>query len=341
MKRPLKLLLCISALAFVLGAALILGTFVAIGFDFSKLDSDSYEKKELEITEAFFDIEITLFERDIRVLPATDGVCRISYYDSEKVYFSIAVEDGVLCIKQHDERAGVDFINIFSSGERETVLYLPEGLYGRLQIESGSSDISLGEKLSFAELDVSLGSGDMESFAELREGASVESGSGDIYLENVSGGSIALDVGSGDITVLDCRPDRLELEVNSGDVVLWDIGGGEISVESGSGDIEISNCTPSSMSLTAESGDIELSGVIATGTMYLSTSSGDIEFSRMDAAEIEVKVGSGDVEGTLLSGKVFETKVSSGSVRVPQSDTAGGPCKITTRSGDIDIAYAN
>ncbi len=341
MKRSLKILLLISALSFVLGGVLIVGTFVAIGFDFSKLDSNKYEQKEQVITEEFSDIEISLFDWDLHVALAEDGVCRLSYYDTERMWFDVTAEDGVLSIKQHDERAGLDFINIFSSGERETVLYLPEKLYGSLRVEGGSSDVSVGAKLSFAKLDVTLGSGDVESLAELREGASIYGSSGDVRVENVSGGTVSLESSSGDITVRSSRPDRLEIKVNSGDIELWDIGGSEIVVESDSGDMEIANCTPSSMRLTAESGDIELSDVIVSGAVCLITSSGDVGFSRIDAAEIEVKVSSGDVEGTLLSGKVFEAEVSSGSVHLPQSDIAGGPCRITTSSGDIDIAYAN
>ena len=46
MKRSHKRILCISALAFLLGCVLVMAAFLMIGFDFSRLDSRNMVKTE-------------------------------------------------------------------------------------------------------------------------------------------------------------------------------------------------------------------------------------------------------------------------------------------------------
>ncbi len=303
MKKSRRLLLCISALAFLLGCVLVMTAFLMIGFDFSQLDTNKMTQKEQLIEGAFSDIEITVLEQDVRVVASPDGVCRISYYDNERVPVDIEVKDGVLRIKQGDSRNWLDFVNIVNTGEKEVTLYLPTGSYGSITVKGSSSDIELARELCFERLVADVSTGDIESYAELREGASVDGSTGDMHLENVIGGSITVECSSGDITLQHCRAEEVILSVSSG--------------------------------------DIELKEVVLSGALRVESSTGEVEFSRIDAKEIEIEVSTGDVEGTLLSGKVFEAKAGTGRVRIPQSDAAGGPCKITTSTGDIDIEYAD
>lgn len=340
MKRSRKILLCISALALLLGCVLVMSAFLMIGFDFSKLDSSSMTKTERLIEGAFSDIDVTLLEQDLQILPSPDGVCRLSYYENERFWLELTVDEGVLCIKQHDMRDWQDYVNIVDMDEERATLYLPEGSYGTLSVKGSSMDLTLERELSFNRLAVDTGTGNVLSYAELWEGASIDGGSGDVHLENVIGGSVWVECSTGDITLQHCAAEEITLSLTSGDIEMADVVAYKIDVETNTGSIEIERSTPGALTLKTTTGDIELENVSVQGELQVQTTSGDVSFSCLDAASLVIKLSTGDVEGTLLSGKVFEASTASGSVRVPQSDPTGGACKITTTTGDIEIDYA-
>ena len=69
-------------------------------------------------------------------------------------------------------------------------------------------------------------------------------------------------------------------------------------------------------------------------------STGDVEFALCDAPSIDIMTDTGDVEGSLLTGKIFDAKSDTGRVRVPDSDPAGGWCKVRCDTGSIKITVA-
>ena len=138
MKRSRKILLCISALALLLGCVLVMSAFLMIGFDFSKLDSSPMTQKEQLIEGDFSDIDVSIFDQDLKIVPSPDGVCRLSYYENERFWLELAVDEGVLRIKQHDMRDWQDYVNIVDMTEEKATLYLPEGSYGCLTVKGST-----------------------------------------------------------------------------------------------------------------------------------------------------------------------------------------------------------
>ena len=138
-----------------------------------------------------------------------------------------------------------------------------------------------------------------------------------VYLPEAQYGSLVAQTTTGDIVVGDLTAETLELSVSTGSVTVSDV-----------------SCK--NLLSTGSTGDVTLKNVIAAEKLSLERKTGDIRFDGSDAAEVLVKTTTGDVAGDLLSAKVFVTETSTGSVRVPQT-TAGGTCRITTTTGDIEI----
>ena len=339
MKRSHKRILCISALAFLLGCVLVMSAFLMIGFDFSRLDSRNMVKTEQVIEGEFSNIEISNLQQDLRVVASPDGVCRISYYGNERLSLATVIEDGVLRIVMQDMRDWRDYINIVNAEREMAVLYLPEGSYGTLRVKVGSMDLVLEREICIARLEADVSSGIIDSLAQITDGVDIKGSTGSLHLENVSGGDITIERSSGDVVLKHCRAAKTTLTLFSGDVVMEDVGG-EIVATTSSGDIEIEDAELTTLTLKLSTGDVELKRTVVQTELRIETSTGDIVMKRSDAAHMILVTSSGDVELELLRGKGYYVQTSSGSVSYPAHDTNGGLCNVTTSSGDVMITVA-
>ena len=224
---------------------------------------------------------------------------RVECRDQEKVYHTVELVDGVLTIKEIDERRWYEWIGIFTQLRPTTIIvYLPAGSYDTLDIRSTSSDIVVPEGFTFSDVTLHNTSGDI-SFASAATGAmSVKNTSGDI---RITGG------------------------VN-----------GNLNVTNGSGCIEIKDATPLAAKIQNTSGIICLQNVVCQEACEIKNTSSRIELERCDAASFDIQNTSGDIRGSILSGKMFDCHATSGSVRVPDN-AAGGTFKAKTTSGSIKI----
>jgi len=97
--------------------------------------------------------------------------------------------------------------------------------------------------------------------------------------------------------------------------------------------------TCQNLTSSGSTGGISLKNVIVSQTLSVRRSTGDVTFDGCDGAEIDVETDTGDVTGCLLTDKVFLTQTDTGRVSVPETVT-GGPCRITTDTGDIRITIS-
>ncbi len=171
---------------------------------------------------------------------------------------------------------------------------------------------------AFAGADISISTGDVGFFATARETVRIRTSTGNINVENTSGGSLDLSVTTGMITVagVTCTGD-ITVGVSTGKSYLNDVACRNV----------ISGGT---------TGDISLDHVIAAEKLSVERSTGDVKLAGCDAAEIRIKTSTGNVTGSLLTDKVFITDTKTGSVDVPKT-TTGGRCEISTGTGDIRI----
>jgi len=276
-----------------------------------------YTTKEHQIGEKITSVLIDTEISDVTFLSSENEEYKVVCYERPVLEHSVTITDGTLKIHQLDTRKWYQFISLNFDNAKLTV-YLPEGEYDMLKINSSTGDILITDCFQFSSIDITNSTGDVKNYASASSRMKISTSTGDIDVENVTAGSIELSVSTGDIDV-----ERIECS-------------GDIFIESTTGEQCLFDITCQNLSLNSSTGDMELDNVIAAAKLSIVGSTGDVEFSGCDAAEIFIKISTGDVRGSLLSEKIFIVDTSTGKIDVPKPAT-GGRCEITTSTGDVKI----
>ena len=309
--------LAIATILIMLGVIMLTAGMSMNKWDFKGLSTRKMQKNEHKISDDFTDINIIGDTADIILAIADDDKCKVVCFEEKTASHSVAVEGGVLTIAVNDEKSWLDYIG-FNFSTPSVTVYLPEGSYGNLKIESDTGDIKLPKEIKLGSIDISLTTGDVDCGASVADTIKIKTSTGDIKLTDVSAELINLSVSTGDITAtgIDCAKD-VSLSVSTGKSQLSDVKCG-------------------SLTSTGNTGDITLTGVVASGKLSIERTTGDVELVGSDAGEIWIETSTGKVSGSLLSAKIFITNTNTGDIDVPKS-TSGGICEITTSTGDIKI----
>lgn len=290
-------------------------------WNFTKLSTNTYETNRYEINEDFNAICISTDMADIKFVSSEESKCFVECYDRKNLKHEAYVKEGTLVIELVDTRKWYEYIGIDFDSQKITV-YIPQGEYGALSIESDTGDVEIAKDFSFESINISEDTGDVACYASASGDIKIKTTTGNIYVKDVSASTVDLSVSTGMVTASDltCEGD-VNLSVSTGKTKLSDIACKNV----------ISNGT---------TGDISLDLVVAAEKFSINRSTGDVDFVSCDAAEIFVKTDTGDVEGSLLSEKVFIVNTDTGKKDVPNTIT-GGRCEITTDTGDIKIKIVN
>ena len=318
MTRSKRIALLIGAVLTVTGLAVMFFSLLAVGFDWSKLDTIEYTKKTHTVTEDFIWIGVETDTSDLRFALAEDGVCRVECYESEKTPHSVAVEGTTLVIRQTDERKWYDHIGFHFETSAVTV-YLPKTAYDRLTVTGDTSDVTVPADFAFSAVDITLSTGDVAFYATV-------------------GDCLSIRTTTGDVTVADMDiKHTATLTTETGEITLRSVTVPTLCFETDTGDTEIANMACNELVGKSNTGEISLKNAITTGHMKLESDTGDITLERCDAATLSIRTSTGDVEGTLLSDKSFRTDTSTGDIAIQPYTTKGGLCEIFTSTGDITI----
>jgi DUF4097 and DUF4098 domain-containing protein YvlB len=128
---------------------------------------------------------------------------------------------------------------------------------------------------------------------------------------------LSADTSFGEVSVSDLRGPALELTTSSGDVSAERVHAGTLAVETSSGDVTLDTVQADDLNASASSGDITGES-LRLGKALVDTSSGDIS----------------------LQGAVdtLEADASSGGITLDAFARHSGAYKLSTSSGDIDVA---
>ena len=318
-----------------------MGVLIAVGFDLSRLNTESYAYKNFPVDGEFRNIEVRAEECDIRLTPAEDGPCRVVTPDSDGIVTRVEVSGDTLTVIRTDTRRWYERIGFFwwrSAGEPLSLtVYLPETEYESVLLKSVSGNIAVPALYTFACADVQTTSGNIE-FAAHTDGLNVRSTSGDIDARNVHGGALKAFTVSGNIELNGIVCDSWNVQTTSGDIDAEAVTvSGAAALQTTSGDITLLDVTAGTWRTQTTSGYVHAEFVLAEGAAQWKSVSGDLTLLGTDAAAITIETVSGNVDGRLCSGKTFLTETTSGDIRVPASDPAGGECRITTVSGDVRL----
>ena len=311
-----KALLIISIIFIILCSATAISTLAAAGWDPQRVFSPAV-RETYEITDEFNDIFISVDTADVRLVNSEDGKVRVECVEGYKITHKAFVENGTLTVERHDERKWYEHIAIAPINFEITV-YLPEGEWGKLNINTSTGNTEIPSGFTFSSVDI-------------------KQSTGNIAFSATSSGKINLFTSTGGISVSGASPTDLTVHSSTGDVNISDVtASGKIEVESSTGKQKFTNARCNSFDAEANTGDAILTNVIAEGKLSIERSTGDVRLDSVDAAEIYINTDTGNVTGTLLSEKIIFATTDTGDVDVPRC-TVGGRCEIETDTGNIEI----
>ena len=276
----------------------VLGLLILAGLGRSIYLKNTEVTETYNIDEPYTDIKIEGKDLDV-IIYSSNNENKVVYSENKKVTIETKVIDGVLTIKQNDNRKFYDML--FNFSDFEVNLYLTEELINSLSIKGQVGDIEINKGFTFSNVGISNSTGDVEFKSNVKNNLSISNSTGDIEVENSN-------------------------------------VGGSLNIETKTGDIELSNTNCNKLDIKVTTGDTELVNTLVTTDFKMEGSTGDVRFDEFDASNIEVSVGTGNVKGTIKSSKIFIAKSETGSVSVPET-VIGGVCKITTSTGNIKISY--
>ena len=272
-------------------------------------------------------VKVSLFSDDVTIEPSDDGNVHVIYDREEMPDVSIRMEGGCLTVSRDGEqkqKKGHGF-------DRENVTI--------------NSFSDLGKLFRNLHVVVSLGN-EGKITLTLPKGCApdlnVRTLSGDISLEDVSAGEVALNSTSGDISVENVEATVLTAATTNGEVNVdlpEELTLERAELRTTSGDVEArlnaQRCKAQSMS-----GDVTLEGRIREADV--GSVSGDVNL-RADVEQVIVKSVSGDVDVTCDSEELREitAQSTSGDVDVRLPGGIGCICLNTrTLSGDVNYSVA-
>lgn len=280
------------------------------------------------------------YTADFKLLPSENGTCRVECMESEKICYSVTTENNVLHIECADRRTLFSRYKFSKAQRHATVrVYLPQGTYKSLEVETTSGDIAIPAGYAFDTASLQSTSGDIACCAEC--GAlSAQAASGDITLKDTSCGTLALGTASGAVTLLNIKNESGgSIETASGKAQITNYKGDALEIGTASGKVSLENAECAALHINTASGGVDLTHTVSADVMEIGTASGSIHFENCDAASLSLDSMSGSVVGTLNTGKAFRAQSRSGKVDVP-FDTGEGTCKVSTLSGSIRIKIA-
>lgn len=294
------------------------GILIFVGglFAGGSLPPMAYEAMQYSVNEPFTEIRIDAHEANIELILSDDETCSVAGAVTEKFYWNVSVQDGILTVASVDERTWVD--RLMMSADQPLQIRLPGTEYKTLTVESRTGDVKVPEAFSFESIEITASTGDVTCLASAEELIKIKTSTGDIRVEGVKAGELDLTVTTGkvDVASVECA--------------------GAVRVGVSTGRAQLIDVACQSFATSGSTGDLTMENVIASETVLIERSTGDVHFLACDAQEITVQTNTGDVTGSLRSPKVFTTKTDTGDVDVPAS-TSGGHASITTDTGDIRI----
>ena len=317
MKAKLIITIVVAAALIFIGIAVAACGFAMSGFDIKKLTMHNEVTNYVTPEEDFDSIIIDATTADLKILPSTDGQCKIDLVERENLYFMPSVENGILTINEIDDRKWYEYIGIGWSNMSIT-LYLPKEQYDSLTVELTTGKAQIDSGLEFGKVDVKATTGNVKCEAKVTESLEIKCTTGLIYASGAKVDTIRLKASTGSIELCNSSCKGLEIETTTGSIKLSEV--------SGTGDFDIE----------ATTGKINLSDVVTEGDLTIEADTGDVIFKRCDAANLSITTDTGDVEGSLLSSKVFFYETDTGDVDLPRT-TEGGKCNIETDTGDITV----
>ena len=299
MKKSKRIAIIIALVCVIAGFAIVALSLVTIGFDFTKINTMSFEKVTHTVNDGYDKVDISNIECDviIKYRANTQNITLVESTESDEIINTVEVDDETLVIRRVDTRSWYERLAIWWNKDPVLTVYLPKKNYSSLKLSTTSGDVFVTNDFKFEE-------------------SELKTVSGDIKFEAYSG-QLVLNSTSGNITCNDSQ---------------------DLSIHTTSGDIYILSANLITLDIKTTSGDINIKELFLSNEGYIKTTSGDVEFEYIEGeGDIEIKTTSGDIEGIILQKMNYIPKTTSGDIDIPRSSDSAPDCKLTTTSGDIEV----
>ena len=317
MKNKKSISYLVATIFIVVGIGIFAVAF-AIGYqEIRQFAVTGYETNTYEVSETFDDIVIQTSTLDIVFILSEEDACKVVCFEPEKLKHEVSVRDGVLSIKEKDDRKWYEHISLFSVSSPSITVYLPQKQYDELKIEQSTGEVTIPGDFTFQNITLSGSTGNARCYASVEQMLQINRTTGSIEVGDLTAGDIKLSLSTGQMDVVNVHCESLEMEVSTGYLKMMDV-------------------TCQSLATIGDTGDVTFINVRVEEKILVERTTGDLYLDRCDAKELKIVTDTGDVEGTLLSEKIFYVETDTGSVDVPKTVT-GGLCEITTDTGDIKI----
>lgn len=334
----MKKIFAISLAIVLIGAVAFVIPLAASGWDFSILNTSSYNTKTYEITDAVSSISINIDTADITFVTTDSDTARVECFEKENLPHSVTVDNGVLNISYTDNTKWYDYISLGVDNTHITV-YLPSGAYDALSISASTGDITIPQGFEFNTATVSLSTGDTDFSANVSGDLVISASTGDVEVSNLASGTLAISTSTGDIEISNVSVSGgASVTLSTGSATVENSTFASLYTKGSTGELSISGGKiDGELSIERSTGDTKLSNFVCA-SLVLNCDTGNVDFDSFDTiGNITVETTTGNVKGTLLSPKIFIHKTSTGKVDLPET-TEGGVCKITTSTGNIKIS---
>lgn len=365
----MKKSILIAILLLVVGALIILSVFLAIGFDFTRLNAEKFERVEYKVVDPVDTLEIYLSSFDVRIIPAAEGEALTLLLPKGKEQKCTAtLVNGELFVRELDGREWYEktaLWDVYESEETTVEIRLPVAAYERLLADISSGDLSV-EGVCFNSLFLETDTGDISVQSEKVMGE-IKVTTGDVLVKGAKSGNLNVETTTGDVEIADCTLQDMAVKVGSGDIAVARTSTGGLHVKATTGDVSLEDVCAASCDMETTTGDVSMLRVALPvpplaegqtgGVIRATTTTGDVEAEAILAIRIEWKTNSGSVTATranvcsadieTTSGDVavdlvtanefiFSAASTSGDVHIPESKT-GGDFRVKTTSGDIIV----
>lgn len=281
------------------------------------------------------------YTADFKLLPSENGTCRVECMESEKICYSVTTENNVLHIECADRRTLFSRYKFSKAQRHATVrVYLPQGTYKSLEVETTSGDIALkNAKCSTIELCSTSGDITLENVQSSKK-THAETTSGKVQFINLEATELEIHTASGKVSSENIKCTTLQIGTASGEVHLTHVkSSNTIEVDTASGKVSLENTSSAVLHVDTISGEIDLTRAVSSNSMEIGTISSNIHLESCDSESLLFESRSGSIIGTLNTGKNFYITSRNNKVDVP-FDSGEGTCEIETRSGSIRIKIA-
>lgn len=304
-------------------------------------DPPSELTHDIAITDSFRAIKVdTVADADVTILPAADGVSRVTGALRNNRSLTAEAVDGVLTIRVEDNRP---FFMRWISHRSAITLYLPEDVYGALTINGRTGNVTL-TGLAFEEAAIDISTGDVKlSEFFTRKGLSIATSTGDVALTGVTAiGDLVITQSTGAATLSNVQTNSLSATGSTGDLTLADVVALKgLTLKRSTGDTVGERLIGASLLAEANSGDMRFNEVTVTERYSVTTTSGRNEHKSIAADTIVVEADTGKMSlGDVLATDWIAAGTKTGDITITKT-AAGGLFKLRASTGDITLDRAD